>query len=72
MQILIMFDIGSWQTIMKLILELANSGLEWSASSADSNADSAKVCTWSRPSKTIVPFSRNLKDQCSFILFKSG
>ena len=45
--ILNMFNIGSrWQTIMKSVLESSDLGLELSDSSANSNADPAKVGIW--------------------------
>ena len=39
-----MFDTGSRPTVMKSMVELADSGLESADFSADSNADPAKVC----------------------------
>ena len=43
-----MFNTGSRLTITKSVVELANSGLELADSSADSNADPAKVSVWAR------------------------
>ena len=48
MQILNMFNTGSWPTIMKSVVESADSGLESACSSADSFADPAKDGVWVR------------------------
>ena len=37
-----MFNIGSWPTVMKSVVESANSGLESANFNADSNADPEK------------------------------
>ena len=50
MYILDMFDICSRPTIMKSMVESADSGLELADSSVDSNVDLAKVCVWYGPS----------------------
>ena len=42
MEILNIFNTGSWPTIMKLVVESADSGLE----SVESTANSAKDCVW--------------------------
>ena len=41
-----MFNTGSWQTITKLLVESADSGLESADSSIDSYANQAKVGVW--------------------------
>ena len=46
-----MFNIGRWPTVMRLVVELADSGLELTESIPDSNADPAKVGVWVRALK---------------------
>ena len=41
-----MFDTGSRPTVMKSVVELANSGLESADFSANCNADPTKVGLW--------------------------
>ena len=43
-----MFNTGSWPTITISVVESVHSGLESAGSSADSNADPAKVGVWVR------------------------